>query len=74
MRSQRLVTCQRCNGAGNYYQGREVVRCANCGGSGQLVEEFESHAADANGQCSLVLLALVLSFAGLLGGLIRLVA
>ena len=75
MRSQRLVTCTRCNGAGNYYQKRTVVRCPECNGRGEYTEEFESHAHEqAGGNCGLVLLGLVLSLTGLLGGLVRLVA
>ena len=68
-RSTRIITCRRCNGAGNYYQGRTVVRCEDCGGSGQLLEEFESHARDSQGgHCALVLLALVGGAVGLVAG------
>lgn len=47
--STRIVTCARCNGAGNYYQQGKVVRCEECGGAGQLLEEFESHAGEYQG-------------------------
>ena len=66
--STRIITCQRCNGAGHYYQGRTVVRCEDCGGSGQLLEEFESHAREAGGHCAQVLLALVGGAVGVVAG------
>ena len=71
MRSERIITCRRCNGAGHYYQKGDLVKCDECGGAGQLLEEYES-AVERGGHCGLVLLGVVVSLTGLLGGLVTL--
>ena len=73
--SQRPKTCKRCNGAGNYYEGRNVVRCGECGGVGQVWEDFDSVALDQRGgKCSLILLLGIVGLGGLLTQAVSLLA
>lgn len=72
MKSEKIVPCQRCNGAGHYYSGRTVVKCDDCGGTGNILQEFDSKALDMGGRCSIIFLLAITGAVSTLGIFVKL--